>query len=129
MAGSRSAHPHRSQVSVIHERSNEGAVNLFVIGTDGQVWSNFWLPGRVEPMERLVPDWAETPVGAQVSVIDPLGPAEGAVSLYVIGSDGQVWSNFWRSRRRIDPVERVVRYWAEHLSGGIPRSEWPPPVG
>jgi hypothetical protein len=27
---------------VIHPRSDEGAVSLYVIGSDGKVWSNFW---------------------------------------------------------------------------------------
>ncbi len=29
-------------VSVIHPRSDEGAVSLYVVGLDGKVWSNFW---------------------------------------------------------------------------------------
>src|SRR5262249_39666566 len=84
------------EVSVIHPRSDEGAVSLYVIGSDGRAWSTFW-PGTQGSV-----DWAKWfpvgdktfPQGSPVSVIHPRSD-EGAVSLYVIGPDGKVWSTFW----------------------------------
>jgi hypothetical protein len=83
-------------ISVIHPRSDEGAVSLYVIGSDGKVWSNFWpaAPGS-SAWNGWFPIGDNTfPQGSSVSIIHPRSD-EGAVSLYVIGSDGKVWSNFW----------------------------------
>ena len=33
--------PQGRSISVIHPRSDEGAVSLYIIGLDGKVWSNF----------------------------------------------------------------------------------------
>ena len=88
-------------VSVIHPRSDEGAVSLYVVGKDGKVWSNFWPAPRPGST-----DWnGWFPIGENVyfqgtpvSVIHPRS-GEGAVSLYVVGIDGRVWSNFWPAPR------------------------------
>ena len=85
-------------LSVIHPRSDEGAVSLYIVGTDGQVWSNFWPAG---PGSNQFGGWFPIgpntfPQGRSISVIHPRSD-EGAVSLYIIGLDGKVWSNFWPS--------------------------------
>src|SRR5262249_15715421 len=87
--------PLGSSVSVIHPRSDQGAVSLYVIGNDGQVWSNFWPAPGAGKWNGWFPIGPNIlPRGSPVSVIHPRS-VEGAVSLYVIGADGQVWSNFW----------------------------------
>jgi hypothetical protein len=87
--------PVGSPVSVIHPRSDEGTVSLYVVGTDGQVWSNFWPAVGSTQWNGWFPIGPNTfPVGSPVSVIHPRSD-EGTVSLYVVGTDGQVWSNFW----------------------------------
>jgi len=91
-----------SSVSAIHARSNNGAVALYVIGTDGKVWSNFW------PADNTI-DWNgwyalgsnAFPHGSLVTAIQPRSD-EGAVSLYIIGSDGKVWSNFWPAEKTLN---------------------------
>jgi len=93
--------PQGSRIEVIHPRSDEGAVSLYVVGNDGKVWSNFWPAPRPGST-----DWnGWFPIGdnvffqrVPVSVIHPRSD-EGAVSLYVIGIDGRVWSNFWPAPR------------------------------
>jgi hypothetical protein len=87
--------PPRSPISVIHPRSDEGAVSLYVVGSDGKVWSNFWPAGTTTNWNGWFPLGDNIfPQGSPVTAIHPRS-SEGAVSLYIIGFDGKVWSNFW----------------------------------
>jgi hypothetical protein len=82
-------------ISAIHPRTDEGAVSLYVVGIDGKVWSNFWPAGNTVDWNGWFPIGANVfPQGSPVSAIHPRTD-EGAVSLYVVGIDGKVWSNFW----------------------------------
>jgi hypothetical protein len=90
------AFPLGSPISVIHPRSDEGAVSLFVIGPDGKVYTNFWpAPGSADWNGWYpIRDEMVFPLGSPISVIHPRSD-EGAVSLFVIGPDGMVYTNFW----------------------------------
>jgi hypothetical protein len=57
-------------ISVVHPRSDEGAVSLYVLGFDGKVWSNFWpkAPGSL--------DWAGW-----------FSAGDNTFPIYVVGSD------------------------------------------
>lgn len=70
------------------------ATSLYVVGLDGQVWTNFFPsathPGQWNGWFPLGPN--VFPVGAPICA---LSLAEGATSLYVIGLDGRVWTNFF----------------------------------
>ncbi|MGW4249079.1 hypothetical protein [Nocardia sp. NPDC004722] len=88
--------PQSATVSVVHPRSDEGAVSLYAVANDGKVWSAFWpAPDGSGKWSGWFPlgDNVFTP-GSPVGVIHPRSD-EGAVSLYVVGLDGKVWTNFW----------------------------------
>jgi hypothetical protein len=88
--------PHGAPVAAVHPRTDERAVSLYVVGNDGRVWSTFW---PRDPHTTEWSDWfpigdATFPHGAPVAAVHPrIG--EGAVSLYVVGNDGRVWTTFW----------------------------------
>jgi hypothetical protein len=87
--------PQGSPISALHPRTDEGAVSLYVIGIDNKVWSNFWPAGKTANWNGWFPVGANVfPQGSPISAIHPRTD-EGAVSLYLIGIDGKVWSNFW----------------------------------
>jgi hypothetical protein len=71
-----------------------GATSLYVVGKDGQVWSNFFPaagnPGHWSGWFALGPN--SFPENATITALST-GP--GATALYVVGKDGQVWSNFF----------------------------------
>jgi hypothetical protein len=83
----------------VRTRSDEGAVSLFMPGLDGKVWSAFW-PAKAGSTEWS--DWF--PIGKNTFV--PGAPVtavrtrsdEGAVSLFMPGLDGKVWSAFWPAK-------------------------------
>jgi hypothetical protein len=72
----------------------QGGVNLFTGGRDGQVWSTFFDPQQPSPAWV---DWF--PIGPNVfptgSSIAAVSPRPRAVSLFVLGFDGQIWSSFF----------------------------------
>src|SRR5262249_55980803 len=87
--------PRGAVIRLLHRSCEDGAVSHYAIGSDGKVWSIFWAAAAGSV------DWANWfPIGdktfprSRVSVIHPRA-GEGTVSLYVIGPDGKVWSNFW----------------------------------
>ena len=71
-----------------------GATSLYVMGTDAQVWTKFFPdaanPGNWSAWFALGPNTfpLNTPITA-------LSLNQGATSLYLIGSDGQVWSKYF----------------------------------
>ena len=79
-----------------------GGTSLFLLGSDGQVWSKFFDPQNPvwSPWFALGPN--VFPAGAPIAAIST---TPGGTSLFVLGSDGQVWSKFF------DPQNRVWSPW------------------
>jgi hypothetical protein len=74
-----------------------GGTSLYVIGPDGQVWTNFFPDINNNPQWN---GWSNRPLGPNVfpsgSVVTALSNrGQGSTSLYVIGLDGHVWTNFF----------------------------------
>jgi hypothetical protein len=88
--------PQGSQISALHPRTEEGAVSLYVVDSDGGVWSSFWPDRNTTQWSPwlAIPGDNIFPPGSQVSALHPR-TEEGAVSLYVIGRHGGVWGSFW----------------------------------
>ena len=89
--------PQNATVAAVSTRP--GGTSLFVVGLDeghgnGRVWSKFF-PDPQHPNQWS--DWF--PIGDNVfrpgSTITAVSLSEGATSLYVMGLDGKVWSNFF----------------------------------
>ncbi len=72
-----------------------GHVDLFVTGTDGAVWSIFFdhEMGGWQNWFLIAPEIKMYP-GAKVTAFNPL---EGRVDLFVTGTDGALWTNFFLS--------------------------------
>ena len=69
------------------------ATSLYVVGLDGQVWSNFFpSDGRAEWSGWFALGPNTFPLRAKVSAVNT-GPGE--TSLFVLGSDGQVRSAYY----------------------------------
>ena len=71
-----------------------GGTSLYVLGLDGKVWSNFF------PAANGSPQWSGWfPLGDNVfprgATVTALSTVPGGTSLYVLGLDGKVWSNFF----------------------------------
>jgi DUF1680 family protein len=91
--------PLMSTVTAISTRP--GGTSLYVVGLDeghggGRVWSKFF-PDPANPTQWT--GWF--PLGDNVfrpgSPVTALSTGPGATSLYVVGLDGQVWTNFFPS--------------------------------
>ncbi len=71
-----------------------GETSLYVVGSDGQVWTNFYPAG---PSGNQWSGWL--PLGPNVfpkgATVSALSLAPGATSLYVMGLDGHVWTNYF----------------------------------
>ena len=72
----------------------KGATSLYVMGLDGQVWTNFYpaADGSSKWNGWLALGPNVFPTDATVSVVSTV---PGATSLYIVGLDGQVWTNFY----------------------------------
>lgn len=90
-----------AQATVTAIGATPGGTSLYLVGFDeghggGRVWTRFF-PDPRRP--RQWTDWF--PLGNNVfrpgSKVTALSTAPGATSLYVIGLDGQVWTNFFPS--------------------------------
>ena len=87
--------PEGAPVTAIKTRELDGACSLFVTGSDGKVWTNFWPKGDAPEWSGWFPIADNTfPEGAPVTAIKTR-ELDGACSLFVTGSDGKVWTNFW----------------------------------
>jgi hypothetical protein len=75
---------------------SHGATSLYLVGLDGQIWSNFF------PSENG-PEWSgwfalgpnTFPIRSRIGAANP---EPGETSLFVRGVDGQVWSTFFDPR-------------------------------
>ena len=86
--------PPGAPISAVRTRSEEGAVTLFVPGLDGKVWSAYW-PDKPGKWSAWYPIGDNTfPPGAPISAVRTRSE-EGAVTLFVPGLDGKVWSAYW----------------------------------
>jgi hypothetical protein len=75
---------------------SQGATSLYVVGLDGQIWSNFF------PSDGH-PEWSGWfALGPNTfpkqSRIAAENPERGETSLFVTGIDGQIWSSFFDPR-------------------------------
>jgi hypothetical protein len=69
-----------------------GATSLYIIGTDGQVWSNYF----PSPTPGQWSGWFALGGGlAAGTLVTAISTAPGATSLYVMGTDNQVWSKYF----------------------------------
>lgn len=70
------------------------ALDLFVLGTDNQVWSTFWTDA-----DGWAHDWFPLPGRAvfnhEKQQVAAISRAPGCLDLFVIGDDNCVWSTFW----------------------------------
>ncbi|MBW4662568.1 MAG: hypothetical protein KME15_28320 [Drouetiella hepatica Uher 2000/2452] len=88
--------PQASTVSAIS--TVPGGISLFVIGLDGQVWSQYFDPRQENPV------WSGWfPLGGQASSLSAISTVPGGTSLFVIGLDGRVWSQYFDPRQE-NPV-------------------------
>src|SRR5947209_13042711 len=73
-----------------------GQLDLFVIGFDNRVWSDFW-----NDHVGWNRDWFPLPGHAvfdhQYQHVTAVSRAPGQLDLFVIGFDNRVWSDFWSS--------------------------------
>jgi hypothetical protein len=70
-----------------------GATSLYLVGIDGQVWSNFFPSGGR-------PEWSGwfalgPNTFPQRSIVAAVSTGAGETSLFVVGLDGQVWSTYF----------------------------------
>jgi hypothetical protein len=73
-----------------------GASSLYVVGLDGQMWSNFFpSDGRPEWSGWFALGPNTIPLRSKIAAVST-GPGE--TSLFVVGSDGQVWSAYFDPR-------------------------------
>jgi hypothetical protein len=91
--------PRPGAVSVVSTRP--GGVSLFILGFDGRVWSKFFDPQNLGPAELggwspwfpvATPNTFPTP-----SAVTAMSSRPGGTSLFVVGTDGKVWSAFFNS--------------------------------
>ena len=84
--------PRGSNVTAL--KTGPGATSIYVLGYDGQVWSRFYPdpahPGQWSNWFAFGPN--TFPQGSAISAVST-GP--GQTGLYVLGFDGQVWSNYF----------------------------------
>ncbi len=89
-----------------------GGTSLFVVAEDGQVWSKYFDPANLGPRESggWSPWFALGPTASRLvaitrrrgpgplpsgSVVSALSTRPGGTSLFVVGKDEQVWSQFF----------------------------------
>jgi uncharacterized protein len=82
-----------STVTAISTRSS--GTSLYVLGTDGKVWTNYF-PDREKPGEwtgwyALAPE-KTFPTGTTITAVTT---RPGGTSLFAIGPDDKVWSTYW----------------------------------
>ena len=76
-------------------------LDLFVIGTDGRVWTNWWALGQNDNRWAgwfPITDKPDDPTAASFSKQTPpavLSRDSEHLDLFVIGTDGRVWTNWW----------------------------------
>lgn len=91
-----------------------GAVSLFAVGADNRVVSAYFDPDVPQPAWS---NWFN--LGGEVrsdGTVNAVSPAAGAVSLFIRGRDGAVWSAYF------DPRQRAAR-WSDWFSlGGVVRN-------
>jgi hypothetical protein len=72
---------------------NQTHLDLFMVGTDGAVWSTWWdQPLSWRPWFLIHPEIKMQP-GAFVTALWSKG--ETHLDIFVTGTDGAVWSTFW----------------------------------
>ena len=82
-------------VTAIKTRAEDGHCTLFVRGTDGRVWTNFWPKPDSSDWFGWFPVGENTfAEGAPVTAIKTRAE-DGHCTLFVRGTDGRVWTNFW----------------------------------
>ena len=84
--------PATQQVSVVSR--GRGNLDLFVIGYDKHIWTNYWTQAG-----NWQPEWV--PVPGQ-HIFDPdtqrvaaVSRTQGQLDLFVVGLDGRIWTSFW----------------------------------
>ena len=89
------AFPEGTPVTAIKTRAEDGHCTLFVTGSDGKVWTNFWPKPDTTDWFGWFPIGENTfPEGTPVTAIKTRAE-DGHCTLFVTGSDGKVWTNFW----------------------------------
>jgi hypothetical protein len=87
--------PETTNVSAVS--SLPGAASLFVVGLDGRIWSKFYDP-RIADAKWS--DWF--PLGDNTfpptSVVTAISGVPGGVTLFVVGHDRKVWSQYYDPR-------------------------------
>jgi hypothetical protein len=90
-----SVSPETTNVSAVS--SLPGAASLFVVGLDGRIWSKFYDP-RIADAKWS--DWF--PLGDNTfpptSVVTAISGVPGGVTLFVVGHDRKVWSQYYDPR-------------------------------
>jgi hypothetical protein len=90
-----SVSPETTNVSAVS--SLPGAASLFVVGLDGRIWSKFYDP-RIADAKWS--DWF--PLGDNTfpptSVVTAISGVPGGVTLFVVGYDRKVWSQYYDPR-------------------------------
>ena len=77
-------------------QSSQGSTGLYVVGRDGQIWSNFFpSDGRLEWSGWFALGPNAFPVRSKIAGENP---EPGESSLFVTGIDGKVWSSFYDPR-------------------------------
>ena len=106
-----SVSPETTNVSAVS--SLPGATSLFVVGLDGRIWSKFYDP-RIADAKWS--DWF--PLGDNTfpptSVVTSISGVPGGVTLFVIGHDRKVWSQYYDPR-----VENPAWSGWFELGGGV----------
>lgn len=89
--------PAGSAVTAVRTRNHqEGAVSLFLVGHDGRVWSAYWPHDDTANWSNWFPVGDNTfPLGSTVTAVKTRGDVDGAVSLFVTGHNGRIWSAYW----------------------------------
>jgi hypothetical protein len=85
--------PQRSKVSALS--TVPGGISLYVLDSNGKVWTNFF-PASNGSLSWN--GWFDLPgdnVFPQGSTVTALSTVPGGTSLYVVGFDDKVWTNFF----------------------------------
>jgi hypothetical protein len=79
-----------------------GNLDLFVIGFDGRVWTTFWPDKEKDQVGWNRGDWFPLPGRARfdhtTQQIAAVSRGPGNLDLFMIHSDGRVWTTFWNEQ-------------------------------
>ncbi|WP_433784128.1 hypothetical protein ACQPX6_28485 [Actinomycetospora sp. CA-101289] len=85
----------------------EGNLDLFVVGFDNRVWTQYWTDAG-----GWNTDWTVLPGGAvfdrDKQQVAAVSRAEGNLDLFVVGFDNHIWTQYWGQHRADRPWSIIL---------------------